>query len=95
VVVYGCTWWILPPFLSLCGKRDGASQYAFREKLTLCFIIVAMCTAVAFLTYGFPRIFCSLGPSDSMQILERDLRASVKGIIEFFLFLKHCFFFNF
>ncbi|KAI8920254.1 chitin synthase-domain-containing protein [Powellomyces hirtus] len=48
---------------ALCLRRVGhmaerAVQQAWREKLALCIIIVSMCAALGFLTYGFVATVC-------------------------------------
>ncbi|KAJ1980267.1 hypothetical protein H4R35_001183 [Dimargaris xerosporica] len=47
------------------GMGDKSMQQAWREKMTLCIIIAAICAAVVFLTLFFGMTFCS---SDSMQV---------------------------
>ena len=53
------TWWA-PGFLlkSIGGMKDKAVQQAWREKITLCFLIVIMCGLVGFVTVGFQKVLC-------------------------------------
>ncbi|KAI9101814.1 hypothetical protein DFS34DRAFT_567145, partial [Phlyctochytrium arcticum] len=53
----------IPPVLlrTWGGMSDRAVQQAWREKLALCFIILAMCAALGFLTYGFVATVCIAG----------------------------------
>ncbi|KAG0202151.1 hypothetical protein BGX28_005258 [Mortierella sp. GBA30] len=52
------TCWALPPFLRMCGMPDKQVQQAWREKFTLCFIILLIGGMVAFLTIGFSVLLC-------------------------------------
>ncbi|KAJ3126253.1 Chitin synthase, class 3 [Nowakowskiella sp. JEL0407] len=73
------SWWVImsrvvtcccPPFLlRACGKRDPQIQQAFREKLTLCFIIFLLMVAVGFLTFGFQEVICGK-PGKSVKLNE-------------------------
>ncbi|KAI8982417.1 chitin synthase-domain-containing protein [Mycotypha africana] len=46
-------------FLRIClKKRNAMVQQAWREKLTLCYIIFLLCAALAFVTYGLNRTLC-------------------------------------
>ncbi|KAF9184194.1 hypothetical protein BGZ51_003512 [Haplosporangium sp. Z 767] len=58
------TCWALPPFLGMCGLHDKQVQQAWREKVTLCFIILMIGGMVAFLTLGFTFLLC---PSSQRQ----------------------------
>ncbi|KAF9529297.1 chitin synthase 1 [Crepidotus variabilis] len=53
------TFWA-PGFLlsSLGGMKDKNIQQAWREKITLCFIIALMCALVGFATVGFQKVLC-------------------------------------
>ncbi|RKP20153.1 hypothetical protein ROZALSC1DRAFT_21651, partial [Rozella allomycis CSF55] len=66
---YLITFWAPPFALRLCGKRDKATQQGFREKIALCFIILILCAAVAFLTFGLQRTLCP--PSESSESRKR------------------------
>ncbi|KAF9392833.1 hypothetical protein CPB97_008424 [Podila verticillata] len=52
------TCWALPPFMSMCGIHDKQVQQAWREKVTLCFIILLIGGMVAFITVGFATVLC-------------------------------------
>lgn len=52
------TCWALPPFMRMCGIHEKAVQQAWREKVTLCVIIMFIGGMVAFLTIGFSSILC-------------------------------------
>ncbi|KAF9913222.1 hypothetical protein BX616_010137 [Lobosporangium transversale] len=58
------TCWALPPFLRWAGIHEKPVQQAWREKVTLCFIILLIGGMVAFLTIGFAFLLC---PSDQRQ----------------------------
>ncbi len=53
------TFWA-PDFLlsSVGGLKDKAVQQAWREKITLCFIIALLCGMVGFVTVGFQKVLC-------------------------------------
>lgn len=72
ILVYVLTFWLVPPMLSLLGKHDHVTRYAFREKVALCMLILGVCFSVAFLTYGLPHILCTR--NDGFQVLEKELR---------------------
>ncbi|KAG0350548.1 hypothetical protein BG005_009911 [Podila minutissima] len=52
------TCWALPPFMAMCGIHDKQVQQAWREKVTLCFIIMLIGGMVAFVTVGFATVLC-------------------------------------
>ncbi|KAI8358627.1 chitin synthase-domain-containing protein, partial [Mortierella sp. GBAus27b] len=52
------TCWALPPFMRMCGMSDKLVQQAWREKVTLCVIILVIGGMVAFLTVGFSLLLC-------------------------------------
>ncbi|KAG0036443.1 hypothetical protein BGZ82_004183 [Podila clonocystis] len=52
------TCWALPPFMTMCGIHDKQVQQAWREKVTLCFIILLIGGMVAFITIGFATVLC-------------------------------------
>lgn len=43
---------------SLGGLHDKQKQQAWREKITLCFIIMSLCGTVGFITVGLQNVFC-------------------------------------
>ncbi|KAI7898177.1 chitin synthase [Cokeromyces recurvatus] len=62
-------WWSWIAFLMTCcipswfirvclRKKDSMVQQAWREKLSLCYIILFLCGALAFVTYGLNRTLC-------------------------------------
>ncbi|KAG0048155.1 hypothetical protein BGZ83_006835 [Gryganskiella cystojenkinii] len=65
------TCWALPPFMAMCGIHDKQVQQAWREKFTLCFIILLIGGMVAFLTLGFSLLLC---PKNQRQGAETFLR---------------------
>ena len=64
------TFWA-PDFLlaSLAGLKDKAVRQAWREKITLCFIILWLCAAVGFATVGFQKVLCPINASSSSRFL--------------------------
>lgn len=52
------TFWAIPPMLRAMGKTDKGMQQAWREKITLCFIIACMGGFVAFITIGLSSVMC-------------------------------------
>ncbi|KAF9281270.1 hypothetical protein BGZ68_006739 [Mortierella alpina] len=52
------TCWALPPFMRMCGIHDKQVQQAWREKFTLCFIVVLIGGMLAFLTLGLSDLLC-------------------------------------
>ncbi|KAG9069531.1 hypothetical protein KI688_010434 [Linnemannia hyalina] len=65
------TCWALPPVMRMCGIHDKAVQQAWREKVTLCAIIMFIGGMVAFLTIGFSRLLC---PENQRQGAQSFLR---------------------
>lgn len=55
------TFWALPPMLKAMKMGDAGMQQAWREKITLCFLIACMGGFVAFITIGLNSVLC---PSD-------------------------------
>ncbi|KAF8647038.1 hypothetical protein AX16_006875 [Volvariella volvacea WC 439] len=53
------TFWA-PSFVlsSVGGLKDGPTRQAWREKVTLCFIIIVLCCGVGFATVGFQQVLC-------------------------------------
>ncbi|CAO3677614.1 unnamed protein product [Rhizopus stolonifer] len=62
-------WWAWCAFLMTCcipncfirvclRKKNPMVQQAWREKLSLCYIILLLCCALAFITYGLTRALC-------------------------------------
>jgi len=43
---------------SIGGLHDKQKQQAWREKITLCFIIICLCGTVGFITVGLQNVFC-------------------------------------
>ena len=53
------TFWAPGALLSsLGGLNDKHKQQAWREKITLCFIIICLCGTVGFITVGLQHVFC-------------------------------------
>lgn len=70
------SWWAWIAFLMTCcipnwflrvclGKRNALVQQAWREKLSLCYIIFLLCGALAFITYGLTQTLCPTPGSNS------------------------------
>ena len=55
------TFWAFPDCLAMCGKKDPATQRAWREKMALLFIIVLCCGFLAFFTFGLQAVLCTKG----------------------------------
>ncbi|TFK75310.1 glycosyltransferase family 2 protein [Pluteus cervinus] len=54
---------------SIGGLKDDPTRQAWREKVTLCFIISVLCCGVGFATVGFQKVLCpSSGLTDSTFI---------------------------
>ncbi|KAF9172546.1 hypothetical protein BGX21_005428 [Mortierella sp. AD011] len=73
------TCFALPPVMSMCGLRDKPVQQAWREKFTLCFIILMIGGMVAFLTIGFTFILCPTSARQNTQIYSRYADPAVTG----------------
>ncbi|KAI8061577.1 chitin synthase-domain-containing protein [Gongronella butleri] len=56
------TFWAPAPLLKACGLSDKGMQQAWREKITLCFLIACLGGFVAFITLGVSYVLC---PGDS------------------------------
>lgn len=68
---YILTFWALPPLLSwMGGMKDASSQRAFREKVSLCFVIFCLCGIVAFLTFFLPTLMCPIRPEEFDSIIK-------------------------
>ncbi|ORX61281.1 hypothetical protein DM01DRAFT_1299183 [Hesseltinella vesiculosa] len=52
------TFWALSPMLKACGLTDKGMQQAWREKITLCFLIACLGGFVAFITLGISTVLC-------------------------------------
>ncbi|CEP14317.1 hypothetical protein [Parasitella parasitica] len=70
------SWWAWLAFLMTCcipnwflrvclRKRNAMVQQAWREKLSLCYIIFILCAALAFITYGLNKTLCPTPDSNS------------------------------
>ncbi|KAI8099767.1 chitin synthase-domain-containing protein [Halteromyces radiatus] len=57
------TWWAPPFMLRAFGLRDRHMQQAWREKVALVQVIIALCAAVGFLTFGFNAAVCGRQPN--------------------------------
>ena len=56
------TFWALPSMLKAFSMPDKSMQQAWREKITLCFLIACMGGIVGFITVGLATVLC---PPDS------------------------------
>ncbi|CAO3673926.1 unnamed protein product [Rhizopus stolonifer] len=61
------TFWALPPMLKAFKMGDSSMQQAWREKMTLCFIIACMGGFVAFITIGLNAVLCPTDQSINQQ----------------------------
>ncbi|KAG0914330.1 hypothetical protein G6F57_002032 [Rhizopus arrhizus] len=53
-------------FLRVClRKKNPMVQQAWREKLSLCYIILLLCGALAFITYGLTKVLCPTSSSST------------------------------
>ncbi|KAI9260371.1 chitin synthase [Helicostylum pulchrum] len=53
-------------FLRVCLKKNNAMvQQAWREKLSLCYLILLLCGSLAFITYGLNQTLCPVSGSNS------------------------------
>ncbi|KAG0079828.1 hypothetical protein BGZ93_009190 [Podila epicladia] len=74
------TCWALPPFMRMCGIHDKQVQQAWREKFTLCFIILLIGGMVAFLTVGFSFMLCPPDHRNNAQTFVRYGDQQAKGL---------------
>lgn len=68
VLTWLTTFWIPSPILSLFGMKRRDVQLAFREKLTICWLIFLACAGTLFVIIGLPAIICP--KQDVMGIYE-------------------------
>jgi chitin synthase len=61
------TFWALPPLLQAFGKTDKGMQQAWREKMTLCFLIACLGAFVAFITIGLSSVMCPPDQANNQQ----------------------------
>ncbi|KAI7871627.1 chitin synthase-domain-containing protein [Spinellus fusiger] len=61
------TFWALPPMLRSMGMPDKSMQQAWREKITLCFLIACMGGFVAFITIGLSSVLCPPSQASNQQ----------------------------
>jgi chitin synthase len=66
------TFWIPDPVLRCLGKPQKAQQRAWREKMGLVSIIIMICTAVGYLTFGFTETVCPSGAGARLQVNKVD-----------------------
>ncbi|KAJ3180810.1 hypothetical protein HDU85_003891 [Gaertneriomyces sp. JEL0708] len=76
------TWWVFPCCLSICGRMKPADrQMAWREKVTLCLIIVLMNAAILFFIVGLGFVLCprknELSPGEITSRFELNDKATV------------------
>ncbi|KAF8980752.1 Chitin synthase, class 1, partial [Haplosporangium bisporale] len=74
------TCWALPPFMRMCGIHDKQVQQAWREKFTLCFIILLIGGMVAFLTIGFSFLLCPSNQRNNAQTFVRYADPTSQGL---------------
>ncbi|KAK9719433.1 hypothetical protein K7432_004769 [Basidiobolus ranarum] len=51
------------PLLACCGMKTKEIRRAWREKMALCTVIILLCLAVGFLTFGFQQVLCGFSSS--------------------------------
>lgn len=61
------TFWALPPMLTWFKMGDAGMQQAWREKITLCFLIACMGGFVAFITIGLNSVLCPTDQANNQQ----------------------------
>lgn len=61
------TFWALPPMLKAFKMGDSGMQQAWREKITLCFIIACMGGLVAYITIGLNSSLCPADQANNQQ----------------------------
>jgi len=72
-----CTCFIPNACLVRCGKTDTGIQQAWREKVTLCIIILCVCLISGFFTFGINMIICN---NNIDKIHYRDSPFSIHGV---------------
>lgn len=80
------TFWALPPMLRAFKMGDAGMQQAWREKITLCFIIACMGGFVAFITIGLNSVLCP--PEASLNTLNYASYNDTVGAGKGFLFVS-------
>ncbi|ORX82854.1 hypothetical protein K493DRAFT_269944, partial [Basidiobolus meristosporus CBS 931.73] len=63
------------PLLSCCGMKTNEIRRAWREKMALCTIIILLCGAVGFLTFGFQQVLCGFS-STANRVKHGSLQAT-------------------
>ncbi|KAF2281304.1 chitin synthase 4 [Westerdykella ornata] len=66
------TFWCPDAVLRCFGKVQKAQQRAWREKMGLCSIILMICAAVGYLTFGFTQTVCPSGGAARLQVNKVD-----------------------
>ena len=61
------TFWALPPMLKAFKMGDASMQQAWREKMTLCFLIACLGGFVAFITIGLNSVLCPTDQANNQQ----------------------------
>lgn len=89
------TFWALPPMLTAFKMGDASMQQAWREKMTLCFLIACMGGFVAFITIGLNSVLCPTDQSNNQQnYASYNDTASARKFFFFILFHYTLLFFN-
>ncbi|KAK0455112.1 glycosyltransferase family 2 protein [Armillaria borealis] len=75
------TFWA-PGFLlsSIGGLKDKATQQAWREKMTLCFLIAILCCIVGFITVGFQKVLCPTSGSTNTEFIRLGTQSGTVGV---------------
>ena len=66
------TFWVPDALLRCFGKPQKAQQRAWREKVGLLSLILMICAAVGYLTFGFTETVCPAGGSARLQVNKVD-----------------------
>ncbi|CAO3635269.1 unnamed protein product [Cunninghamella blakesleeana] len=61
------TFWAPSPILQAFGKTEAGMQQAWREKITLCFLIACLGGFVAFITIGLSSVMCPPEQANNQQ----------------------------
>ncbi|OUM59883.1 glycosyltransferase family 2 protein [Piromyces sp. E2] len=77
MVSNACTCYIPNVLLERCKKTDPDVQQAWREKVTLCTIILIICIISGFFTFGLNNIICN---NDTAKIHYTDTTFSLHGV---------------
>ncbi|KAF8919983.1 glycosyltransferase family 2 protein [Mucidula mucida] len=63
-----------------CSLKDKATQQAWREKITLCFLIGLLCCGVGFITVGFQKVLCPETQSTNNEFIRLGTQTNTLGV---------------